>query len=113
MLHSAANGRALRVRRNAARAVIENAAAFAHVAPGSGVLPAYVAGHFTAGGRAGLRIGVAVDGRLRGFGCTYRARGQLRFSALIPPERLRAGRNRIEVVALTRGARTELLAATG
>jgi hypothetical protein len=113
VLRTTASGRALRVRRDAARAVIENATAFAHVAPGSRVLPVYVAGHFTAGGRPGLRIGVAVNGRLRGLGCSYRTHGQLRFSALIPPQQLRAGRNRIEVVALGHRSQAQLLAAAG
>jgi hypothetical protein len=104
---------ARRVRASAARAHIDGAAAFAAVNPRSGVLPVYVSGRLTGGARSAQPLAVVVNGRIRTVGRSYRSGSEQRFSMLIPPSSLRAGRNRVTVVAVREDRRGARVAAAG
>jgi hypothetical protein len=75
---------------------LDDAAAYGDVSLEAPVLPAYVTGTVS-GLPDGAELAVTVDGRIE---ATTRVDGR-RFGALLPPEALRAGANRIEVVELT------------
>jgi hypothetical protein len=91
---------ALHVRSSTAHVSIDGAAAFATVAPQSGVLPAYVTGRLIRARRSAQPLAVAVNGRIRAVGRSYASGEDQRFSMLIPPSTLRPGRNTIDVVAV-------------
>ena len=77
-----------------------NGSDYDDVNPRSSFLPIQVVGHVQSSGDAPRDIAVAVNGTIRAVGNTFRlatgAGGEL-VSVLIPPNSLRAGRNRIEV----------------
>ena len=85
------------------RALIEGAGEFAKVSFQSGVLPAYVTGHFESGGDRGLRLAFAVNGRVVATGRSYWKGETARFSALIPASSLRKGANTVSVFVVQRG----------
>jgi hypothetical protein len=82
---------------------INDADAFARVQPSSGILPVYVSGYFVTAKEGGMPLAVAVNGRIRAVAVSYPVRDMTRFSALIPPASLRAGANRVEVLAVDGG----------
>jgi hypothetical protein len=86
-----------------ARAKIEGAREFADVSFGSGVLPAYVAGHFERGGDKGLRLAFAVNGRVVAAGRSYWVGETARFSALVPATSLHTGANAVSVYVVQGG----------
>jgi hypothetical protein len=73
---------------------------YAAVDPSSGVLPAFVTGTLSGGARAGLRLAILVNGRIRAVTQTYSEEGEVDFGALVPESALRTGHNRIEARAL-------------
>ena len=83
------------------RATIEGAREFDKVSFESGVLPAYVAGHFEAGGDGGLKLAYAVNGRIVAAGRSYWVGESARFSAVIPPSSLRKGANAVSVYVVS------------
>ncbi len=85
------------------RATIEGAREFGKVSFRSGVLPAYVAGHFESGGDRGLSLAFAVNGRIVAGGRTYWVGETARFSALVPASSLRKGANEVSVFVVTPG----------
>lgn len=80
---------------------IDDNEAFAHVDHHSGVVPAYVTGHFRAAEAAGLPLAVAVNNRIVAVGQSYPVRDVTRFSMLVPPASLRRGSNVVEVFRVT------------
>jgi hypothetical protein len=90
----------LRLRAGAGRVRLDPPASSARVTRGSGVMPVYVSGELSNTGRAGQRLAVAVNGRIRATGRSWEHDGRKRFSVLVPPSSLRAGRNRIEVFTI-------------
>lgn len=80
---------------------IDDNEAFAHVDHHSGVVPAYVTGHFRAAKAAGLPLAVAVNNRIVAVGQSYPVRDVTRFSMLVPPASLRRGSNVVEVFRVT------------
>ena len=90
---------------------IDDAGLYAKVRPRSGIVPAYVTGTLD-GVRPGTDVAVAVNGRVRATGRLYADGGDARFSVIVPPETLRRGANRVEVLAID-AATARLAAATG
>jgi hypothetical protein len=86
-----------------ASATIEGAGEFAAVSFDSGVLPAYVAGHFESGGDTGLHLAFAVNGRIVAGGRSYFVGETARFSALVPASSLRKGGNTVSVYVMRDG----------
>jgi hypothetical protein len=87
---------------------LNNAALYGHVRPGSGVLPVYVTGAWS-GIAPGTDLAVAINGRIAATGEAYLEHGDPRFSMLVPPETLRPGANRVEVVAIDGGSARSLV----
>lgn len=90
---------------------IDNAGLYRRVKPTSGVVPAYVTGTIP-GVDSGTEVAVVVDGRVRGTAKTFDDDGRQRFAAIVPPETLRRGDNRVEVYTL-RGSAARLVARAG
>ena len=80
---------------------IDDNEAFAHVDHHSGVVPAYVTGEFFAAEAVGLPLAVAVNDRIVAVGQSYPVRDTTRFSMLVSPRSLRAGRNVVELFSVT------------
>ena len=100
------------VARGRGRVRLEDPAAFADVRPGAAILPAFVSGTVT-GLADGTLLAVTVNGRIE---ATTRVDGSgdgLRFAALVAPRALRAGANRIGVLAIAPGGRLKLVTVAG
>jgi hypothetical protein len=97
----------------AGSAVIEGADQFGRVKPRSGVLPAWVGGHFTGAVAAGLPLAVAVNGRIEAVGEAYKEGGEMRFGMIVPPSSLRQGSNRVEVFAVRGSNQLQRLGSAG
>jgi Sulfatase len=97
----------------ATKAIVRDPSSFAWD-PRKAVEPARVFGQVTGpGAKPGTRLLIAMNGRIRTETETYGQADQVRFSSMLPPAHLRAGRNSIEVLALSGSAahpRVELLA---
>lgn len=78
---------------------LDQAALFRDVKPGSGVLPVYLTGALR-NVAPGTQLAAVVNGRVAATGEAYRELGDDRFSMLVPPRTLRAGRNSVQIVAL-------------
>lgn len=94
------------------RARIDGAKEFRRVSFRSGVLPVYVTGRFTSGGRPGMRLAFAVNGRIVAGGRSYPVGRTVRFSGLVPATSLRSGANRITVFVI-RGGKLAPIARAG
>lgn len=80
---------------------------YSSVQPGGALLPTFVTGRVTAD--AGRRFAIAVNGRVWATGRTYEAFGEVRAGAMVPPEALSRGRNRVELLLLDEvGRRTQV-----
>jgi hypothetical protein len=90
---------------------IDNASLYRHVRPTSGVIPAYVTGTIH-GVPSGTDVAISVNGRVRGTAKTFKDDGSERYAAIVPPETLRRGSNRVEVFTV-RGGAPRLVARTG
>jgi len=78
--------------------------------PRNAIVPARLAGELSgARARAGMKLVIALNGRIRAATRTYVTRGRVRFSAMLPPSRLRSGRNTVEVFGLSGSGRRPLL----
>ena len=78
--------------------MIQGAARYRHVQPGSGIVPSHLVGRIEGGAPGGGRvIAVAVNGRIAATGRTFTLEGSgvEQFSLLIPERRFRRGRNRV------------------
>ena len=82
-----------------AGAFLNSASLYRRVEPDSGVIPAYVTGSWRALD-AGTDLAVAVNGTIAATGEAYLEHSEPRFSMMIPPEILEAGRNSVQIVAL-------------
>ncbi|HEY1358527.1 MAG TPA: sulfatase-like hydrolase/transferase [Thermoleophilaceae bacterium] len=94
-------------RRGTARAIVANAELFRHVNPADELVPTRVTGTI-AGGSGGLRdVAVAINGRIRATGRSFRLDGapEERFSMLVPEESLQPGANSVGLYAIGRGGR--------
>ncbi|MBA2630778.1 MAG: sulfatase-like hydrolase/transferase [Thermoleophilaceae bacterium] len=92
----------------ALRAEVANAGLPQRVRPRAFLLPVRVTGRIEGGPSRVLRqVAVAVNGTIRATNRTFRLKRKPSefFSFLVPDEALRAGRNRIEVFEVSRGAR--------
>jgi Sulfatase len=97
-------GRAVRAQlppSHEARGELANAALLAHVDPRDTLLPTRVVGRVE-GSRPGVTrdLAVAVNGRIRATGRSFRLRGRPRefFSLIVPESTLRRGANRLELI---------------
>jgi Sulfatase len=79
---------------------------YASVRPSATVLPVFVTGRLLQGARAGLRLAVVVNGRVRAVTQSYSEGGMVGFGALIPVAALKPGRNQVEILAV-RGTRAK------
>jgi hypothetical protein len=73
------------------------------VARGGSTAPSLISG--TVGGSdaaPGIELAIAANGRIAGFGTTFRDGGAIAFSALISETQLRAGSNAVEILAVDR-----------
>jgi hypothetical protein len=89
--------------------------AYAAVRGSSLVVPAQVAGSLKGGRRGAKRdLAVAVNGRIEAVARSFYLRGDRRehFSAMVPENTLREGRNTVEVYDVRRGRLLRLLART-
>jgi hypothetical protein len=93
-------------------ATIEGRQELAGVTFDSGVLPVYVTGRFTSGGREHMRLAFALNGRVVSGGRSYWVGETLRFSGLLPASELRKGANEV-IVLLDRGGTFAPIARTG
>jgi hypothetical protein len=94
-------------------AVIEGPASF-DVDPRSEVVPARVAGRLTGRGTKPMtRLVIALNGRVETATRTYESRGDVWFTTILPPSKLRPGRNTVEVFALSRARGKTLLESLG
>ena len=90
-----------------ASAVLANADLLDDVDPADEILPTRVTGTIV-GGTGELRdVAVAIDGRIRATGRSFRLRGnpRERFSMLVPEDSLRPGANRVELFEVRSGER--------
>ncbi len=94
------------------RAKIEGAGEFERVRMDSGVLPVYLTGSFTSGGRSGMPLAFALNGHVVATGRSYREGSKIRFSALLRPTKLRPGANRVTVFVV-RGSKLVPIARAG
>jgi hypothetical protein len=80
-----------------------NRSDYDHVDPKSSYLPIHVVGKVRSPGEPPRDVAVAVNGTIRAVGNTFRlasgAGGEL-VSVLLPPDSLRRGRNRVQVLAV-------------
>ncbi|HSD77411.1 MAG TPA: sulfatase-like hydrolase/transferase [Solirubrobacteraceae bacterium] len=96
---------------NDARAFVDAADEYRSIAPGAPVVPAFVSG--TADGLAdGSVVAVAVNGRIEATTRVHRGGSAMRFAAIVRPESLRPGANRIAVLGID-GDRMRTLATVG
>jgi hypothetical protein len=101
-------------------AKVHDLAAFAHVEPGRGKVPALVWGELTSRGGAGTPAGVvvALNGTVAGGGPTFPERDTTRFAAVVPDRLFVQGANRLELflaegATVTAGIRLHRVALTG
>ncbi len=94
-------------------AKIEGAREFRRVTPRSGVLPAYLTGHFTSNGAPGLSLAFAVNGRVVAGGRSYWVGDTLRFSGMLPPSSLRTGANDVGVYVVRGGTLAHIAQTAG
>jgi hypothetical protein len=92
-----------------ASASIDAASALGDVEPG-GVVPSQLTGSITGAGPGRHDLAVAVNGRVATVSQSFPWKGTERFSAMVPPEAFRAGRNRVEVLLVARSGPPRLLA---
>ncbi len=76
---------------------IDGANRFADVDPDASVLPLGVSGRIDGAGSAPLRLAIALNGRVAATTHAYEDRGELVFSALVPPSALQSGANDLGV----------------
>jgi hypothetical protein len=99
------------------RAIVADQDRLRVVAPGGSTAPSLISGTVVGSDAApGIELVVAANGRVAGFGTTFRDGGDIAFSALISEKRLRAGSNAIEVLAVERrpqGALVQTIARVG
>jgi hypothetical protein len=87
--------------RSGVTAAIAGAREYADIRPGDAVVPALVAGEVT-GLDEGAVIAIAVNGRIEATTKLLRRGDHLLYAALVPPDSLRPGANRVTVVAVGR-----------
>jgi hypothetical protein len=90
--------------RSAARVAVDDLPLLARVDPRAALLPALAGGTITGPLQPGTELALALNGRIAAVTSAYREDGRLRFSALLPPSAFRAGRNRLDVYAVTGSA---------
>lgn len=91
---------------------VPGASLLADVDPDADPLPAYLTGRVE-GVDAGTRLAIALNGSIVAVTRTYKAGGEKRFAAIVPPAALRKGRNDVAVFAIRRGGERPLLADLG
>jgi hypothetical protein len=95
----------------AGHGTIANAGLYRSVRPTSGVIPAYVTG-LISGVRSGSEVAITVNGVVRATARTFDDGGHQRYAAIVPPQTLHRGADRVEVFTV-RGGTTRLAARTG
>jgi hypothetical protein len=86
-------------------ATVSLARSFAHVSRARGLVPCQIAGRIRGSGATRERdIAVAVNGRIAAVGRTFHLRGQSAesYAVMVPEKSLREGRNRVEVLEVSR-----------
>jgi hypothetical protein len=81
-----------------ASATVDGAREYRDVSPGSGVLPALIAGA-ARGLATGTVVAVAVNGRIEATTRLLPRNGRLEYAAIVRPSSLRRGKNRLTVLA--------------
>jgi hypothetical protein len=99
-------------RSSSLRTDLANAALLADVDPSERIVPTRVTGRLLGSPPGAVRdLAVAVNGRIRAVGRSFRLRGRRweYFSLIVPESSLRAGRNSLELLEVRRGGRLALL----
>ena len=99
-------------RRSGARVELDSARSLAAVNPKGAVLPSFVSGLLT-GVQVGESLAVAVNGRVVTTAKSFDDRGQIGFTALVPPGAFRPGENEVKVFVLQGSGAGTTLAALG
>jgi hypothetical protein len=86
---------------------------FATFSPDSPGIPAFVTGVLSGSARGGEEVAVAVNGHLAALTRSYRAGGDVRMGAIVPPGVFREGVNRIEAFAVAGSGADVQLASAG
>jgi hypothetical protein len=95
-----------------ARVELDSPELYAFADPRKAVVPAFVTGRFSQGGRAGQTLAVSLNGVVEATTRAYRAEGgEVRFAAMVPPTSLRRGRNVVGVFAVQGNARSRRVVA--
>ena len=86
---------------------------YSSVAPDGAEVPIYVTGRLSGAARSGEAVAVAVNGRIAAVGRSFRAGGDLRMGAVVPPTAFRKGANDVEALAVTASGAGPRLAQAG
>lgn len=92
-------GRAAPAGRGGDAATLQFADDFEDVDPSSGILPAHIRGRLDDSVRPGSTLAFGLNGTIVSTATSFEAIGQnkVEFSSLLPPDRFKAGRNRLDV----------------
>jgi hypothetical protein len=99
-------------RQPGARVELDASEAFTSVDPAGAVVPAFITGSLT-GVAPGTTLAVALNGKIDAVAYAFEDRGQVSFSALVPPAAFRSGENRVKVFALRGSGQDTTLVALG
>ena len=83
------------------RVELDNTGLLAEVDPAGRTLPVFLTGRLSGPLEAGARLAVAINGTVRATVTAYADQGELRLSALVPPDSLRKGANEVAVYRVT------------
>jgi hypothetical protein len=92
------------------RAVVADEDRLRVVAPSGSVVPSLISGTIAGSDAvAGIELVAAVNGRVAGYGRTFRDSGGVAFSTLVSEKTFRAGSNTVEIFAVDRGPEGSIL----
>jgi hypothetical protein len=86
---------------------------YAAVEPNGRIVPSMVTGSITGDVSDGQVLAIAINGRIQSSIQVFESEGEKRFAAMVPPAAFRAGRNSIQVLAVTGAGSSTRLAALG
>jgi hypothetical protein len=86
---------------------------YASVDPAAAVVPVLITGQISGGVEDGDALAIAINDEIAAVAEAYRLEGNVRFSAIAPPDAFRAGRNVVRVFAVEGSGASTRLAAIG
>ena len=99
--------------RRSFRVELDFRSGFAAFSPGSTSVPAFVTGRVTGAADAGELVAIAVNGRIAAVTKSFRDGADIRVGAMISPQVLRTGANRVDALAVNGSGATLRLARVG